>query len=228
MSKQEAKRAENYSPGQMVELQKDAGSLAKGMLLKIERIDQRANILHCTDHQGKAHQLYPREHKLTAYAMERAEFAPGDSIKFTQNHRLPSVNGPGCEVKNGQRADVLAVTPDTLTLRIQGQQTPVQVPLRGEFVAQKMTQAYAFTSHGAQGATKDVKWSHELRGDRMTYVNITRARDDGMIFTTNLHLLYKQAGTKMQKTSALDIMDKLQLQEPQREQERMREAQRVR
>jgi conjugative relaxase-like TrwC/TraI family protein len=231
MSKQEAKRAENYSPGQMVELQKDAGPLVKGTLLKVERIDQRANVLHCIDHQGKAHQLHPREHKLTAYTTERAEFAPGDQVKFTQNHRLPSTNGPGTEVKNGQRADVLAVTPDTLTLRIAGQQQPVQVPLRGEFVAQKMTHAYAFTSQGSQGATRDAAWMHHNpdrghAGDRATYVNLTRARDSAVIFTTSTDLLYKQAGTKMQKDSALDIADKLQ--EPQREQERMREAQRVR
>lgn len=213
MSKQEAKRAENYAPGQMVEMQKDAGPLTKGTMLKVERIDQRANVLHCTDHQGKAHQLHPREHKLTAYTTERAEFAPGDSIKFTQNHRLPSTNGPGLEVKNGQRAEVTKVTPDALTLRVDGQKNEVSIPLRNEFVAQKMTHAYAFTSQGSQGATRDVAWMHHNpdkghTGDRTMYVNITRARDDGMIFTTNLDLLYKQAKTKMQKTSALDITDK--------------------
>ena len=106
MTPQEAKRSESYDKGHMVELQKDAGPLAKGTLLKVERIDQRANVLHCTDHQGKPHTLHPREHKLGAYTQERVEFSPGDSIKFTQNHRLPSATGPGPEVKNGQRAEV--------------------------------------------------------------------------------------------------------------------------
>ena len=214
MTGQEAKRAENYAPGQMVELQKDAGPLTKGALLKVERVDQRANILHCADHQGKAHQLHPREHKLAAYNTEKTEFAPGDTIKFTQNHRLPSTNGPGPEVKNGERADVLRVTPDALTLRIQGQKNETVVPLRGEFAAQKMTHAYAFTSQGSQGMTKDAAWMHHnpdkgRTGDRATYVNITRARDDARIYTTNTDLLYKQTGAKMQKTSALDITDKL-------------------
>ena len=229
MTPQEAKRAENYDKGHLVELQKDAGPLAKGTLLKVERIDQRANVLHCTDHQGKPHTLHPREHKLSAYTPERAEFSPGDSIKFTQNHRLPSTSGPGPEVKNGQRAEVTKVTPEALTLRIDGQKNEVSIPLRDEFTAHKIAHSYCFTSQGAQGMTKDTPWVHHnpdrgVHGDRASYVNITRGRDHAVIFTTSTEQLYKQAGATIQKTSALDIA----AEAPERQAERTREAQRVR
>uniref|UniRef100_D5X4X6 Conjugative relaxase domain protein n=1 Tax=Thiomonas intermedia (strain K12) TaxID=75379 RepID=D5X4X6_THIK1 len=211
MTKVEAKRAENYAPGQVVQLQQDAkrAPYAKGAQLEVVATDSRTNTLTCRDVQGREVRLDPAREKLTAYTRETREFAQGDRIRFTENHKLPTRDGEGLAVRNGQSAIVEKTRGDQITLRIGEGKTAQRIEIDAK-ANLKAEHNYVTTSHSAQGLTYDKVFIHHnteggRHGDRETYVNITRAREEATLYTQDVGKAEKQAGAELQKTAALDL-----------------------
>jgi conjugative relaxase-like TrwC/TraI family protein len=213
MSLQESKRAENYGPGQIIQTTSETRSLAKGAQLEVVRVDSRTNTITARDTSGREHVIDPSKTRLQTYNTETREFAPGDRIKFTENHKLQTrgaAHGEGLAVRNGQTARVEAVNDRTVTLRI-GEGEKAQMVEIERAGALKAEHAYASTSHAAQGQTVDKVMIHHnteagRHGDRETYVNITRAREGATLYTQDLAKAERQAGVELQKTSAHDII----------------------
>ena len=205
MTKPEARRAESYQPGQVVQIGKESGPLPKGAQLEVLRADSRSNTITARDGQGKEHTISPSQTPMQAYAREAREFSAGDRIKFTENHTL----GDGAKVRNGQTAEVSKVSDTHIHLRTGEGKNAADIALpRSQAI--KAEHAYVSTSHSAQGQTVDRVMIHHnteggRHGDRETYVNVTRARQDATLYTQDAGKAGKQAGATLQKTSALDI-----------------------
>ena len=201
----EGKHAGNYTPGQIVETSTKTQHHEKGEHFEILKADSRTNTLRVRASDGREQLIDPARIKVVVYNAEAREFAAGDRIKFTENHKLPS----GEAVRNGQFARIEAVGDKAITLRI-GDGDKAQRVEVSKASALKAEHAYASTSHAAQGQTVDKVLIHHntaggRHGDRESYVNVTRGRDDAVIYTQNAELAGKQAGTALNKTAALDL-----------------------
>ncbi|MDA8260699.1 MAG: relaxase domain-containing protein, partial [Betaproteobacteria bacterium] len=180
LTKEESKLAANYLPGQIIETTSKTERFLQGTQLEIIKADSRTNTLTARDGEGKEHIIDVKKMRLGVYEPEKREFAVGDRIKLTENHQLTA----GVRVRNGQTATVEQVTADRLTLRLQSGER-VEIDARKRLKAEH---GYASTSHAAQGQTVNrVLIHHNVHsghhGDREGYVNITRAREDAVLYT---------------------------------------------
>lgn len=202
LTREESKIAANYLPGQIIETTSKTERFERGAQLEVIKADSRTNTLTARDNEGKEQIIDPRKARLNVYNAETREFAAGDRIKLTENHQLTA----SVRVRNGQTATVEAIAADKLALRMQsGELVEVNANKR-----LKAEHAYASTSHAAQGQTVSrVLIHHNIasghHGDREGYVNITRARENAILYTQNLNLAGKQLAAELQKTSAHDI-----------------------
>ncbi len=211
MSIQESKRAENYAPGQIIQTTSKTQAHDKGARLEIVRVDSRTNTITARDTAGREHVLDPSKTRLQTYTPAQREFAAGDRVKFTENHKL-AVQGrdEGVAVRNGQTARIEALSDKIMTLLIsEGEKAQrVEIERAG---ALKAEHAYASTSHAAQGQTVEKVMIHHnteagKHGDRENYVNVTRAKQDATLYTQDAEKAARQAGVELQKTSAHDLV----------------------
>ena len=208
LTEQEAKRAQFYQAGQILETAGKTEHYAKGERLAVVRTDTRANILHCRREDGTACMIDPQRLKVRAYDAERAEFVAHDNVRFKENHNLVGVDGQMVRVRNGQVATVEAADERGTMLRIGEGDNAQRITLPGDAVV-KAEHAYCTTSHGAQGQTRN-PWIHHNpdaghHGDREAYVNLTRAVDQARIYSPNAEFAAKQWATKLNKAAALDL-----------------------
>ncbi|OIR02769.1 multifunctional conjugation protein TraI [mine drainage metagenome] len=204
LTPQEARRAQNYTAGQIVETSTKTQHHDKGELFEVLKTDSRTNTLRVRTRDGREQLIDPARIKIEAYDVEQSGFAAGDRVRFTKNHKID-----GLAVRNGQFARIETVTDKAITLRVgsgdkaQTIQVDRSKPLKAEH-------AYASTSPGAQGQEDNIALVHHnvsagRHGDRETYVNFTRARHNAVLFTQDATLAGKQAGTQLNKTAALDL-----------------------
>lgn len=210
LTAEEAKRAESYSAGQVVEVQSNSRrqQLARGSQWEV--IDARAGHLHVRDAEGRERLIDPRSARLQAYDVESREFSVGDRLRWTEGHRAQRADHPledGLRVRNGQTAIVERVSADRITLRCaDGEQ--IQIDARA---GAKLDHSYAVTSHSAQGLTVDRALIHHnteqgAHSQRETYVDVTRSRDGVTFYTQDLDKASRQAGLDLSKTAAHDIV----------------------
>jgi len=209
LTAQEARRAESYTVGQVVEVGADykRDQLARGSRWTVA--DVNGNTLTLVDAEGRTRSINPEQIKLQAYDREARAIAPGDRLRWTENHRAERADHPlepGLKVRNGASAIVERVTADRIHLRTAiGER--IQLDAHS---AQKLEHAYALTSHSAQGLTVDRVLVHHnvesgAHSARESYVNVTRARDDVTIYTQDLDKAARQSGVQLDKTAAHDI-----------------------
>lgn len=205
VTRAEGRRAENYKPGQIVETSTQTQHHGKGERFEILKTESRSNTLRVRTSDGREQLIDPARIKISVYDAEQREFAAGDRIRFTENHKLPS----GDAVRNGQFAHIERVGAKTLTLRL-GEGDKAHTVELDKASALKAEHAYVSTSVGAQGQdAKHVMEHHNTEGgrhgDREEYVNVTRAKYTLTKYTQNAELAGKQAGAELNKTAALDL-----------------------
>ncbi len=213
LTAQEAKRAESYTAGQVVEVGADyaRAQLARGSRWTVAEVT--GNTLTIADVEGHTRTIDPAQIKLQAYDREARSIAVGDRLRWTENHRAERADHPlepGLKVRNGASAIVERVTADRIHLRTAGGER-IQLDARS---AQKLEHAYALTSHSAQGLTVDRVLVHHnveagAHSAREAYVNVTRARDDVVIYTQDLDKAARQSGVALDKTAAHDLVPNL-------------------
>ncbi|MHB1537480.1 MAG: MobF family relaxase [Solirubrobacteraceae bacterium] len=218
LTAQEARRAESYTAGQVVEVGADyrREQLARGSRWTVA--DVSGNHLTLADAQGHTRTIDPAAIKLQAYDRETRAVAVGDRLRWTENHRAERVDHPlepGLKVRNGASAIVEKVTLDRIHLRTAAGER-IQLDAHS---AQKLEHAYALTSHSAQGLTVDQVFVHHnveagAHSAREAYVNVTRARDDVTIYTQDVDKAARQSGQAMDKTAAHDIAPNLDVGSP--------------
>lgn len=206
MTKEDAKRAASYTPGQIVEVTTGRGAERQVSRYVVERVDTRTNTLHVRGQDGSRRVLDPsaRGQRIQAYDTEQRGIAPGDRLRFTENQVLD-----GQKVRNGQVATVERVDGQAATLCIGDGDKAQRVIM--DMSALKADYDYAVTSYSSQGRTVDAVLIHhntETAGhnSRETYVNVTRAREDVTLYTQDAEKMLRQAGIEQSKTAAHDLV----------------------
>ena len=211
LSAVELKKSSSYEPGQVVEVREDyrRAQLARGAQFTV--VESGKNSLRVMDAEGKERRIDPAQIKLQAYDKEARSLAIGERVRWTENHRAQRADHPleeGLRVRNGAGATVEAIAADggRITVRTDAGER-IELDVGG---GQKIDYAYASTSFSAQGLTVDAVMIHHncesgQHGDRETYVSLTRARDDVVLYTQNIDRAAAQSGMQIEKSAAHDI-----------------------
>ena len=207
MEKATARRAVSFEAGQVIEAVTDAKrqNVGRGERFAVRAADSRTNTLSVMDDAGRRRVLDPGSIQFRAYNREVREFAPGDKVRFTENHQL----GDGTRVRNGQRGEITAANArrGLLTVRTAGRS--VEVPTQDA----KLDYSYATTSHSGQGRDERASWIHHnteagRHGDREALVNATRAKETQRLYTQDLAKAERQMGIAIDKTAAHDVSNR--------------------
>ena len=207
----ELRKSSSYTAGQVVEVREDykRAQLARGSRWTV--VEAGRDALRVVDGAGRERMIDPAAIKLQAYDKETRSLAIGERVKWTENHRAQRADHPleaGLRVRNGAGATVEQIAADggRITVRTDaGEQ--IQLDARD---GQKLDYSYAATSYSAQGVTVDRVLVHHnvesgQHGDRETYVSLTRARDDVVLYTQDLDKAAAQSGIALDKAAAHDI-----------------------
>lgn len=140
-----------------------------------------------------------RAAKLSVCEPVEAELSAGDWVRATRHNAA-------LDVANGDRFEVLAVTPLSVTIGGNGR----RITLDAATAPLHLDRAYASTSHSAQGLTCDRALINSESFSRTTqrdvyYVAISRARSHTEIYTENAAQLSGAVNRLHEKTAALDI-----------------------
>ena len=209
----ERRMASSYTPGQMVEVREDykRAGLDRGSRWTVTGVDRYT--LRVQDAEGRERAIDPRAIKLQAYDRETRSLAIGERIRWTENHRAQRADHPleaGLRVRNGSGATVEAIAPDGSRISLR---TDAGERIELETVGgQKLDYAYVSTSHSSQGAGRDDVLIHHnteagQHGDRETGVNLTRMKVGAVIYTQDIDKAAAQAGIKLDKTAAHDVIE---------------------
>ncbi|EQD69702.1 TraI, partial [mine drainage metagenome] len=200
---------ESYTPGQIVEAQADYRRAELACGSRWEIVEVRGDQLTLRNAGGRVAIVDPERIRLQAYDRDAREVAAGDRLRWSENHRAQRADYPledGLKVRNGAGATVERVSADRITLRCADGERIELDPS----VGQKLEHDYASTSYGAQGRTVDAVLIHHnteagAHGQREAYVDITRARDDAVLYTQDADKAGRQAGLEIDKSAAHDI-----------------------
>ena len=208
MTGEEQRRASSYAPGQVIEAAQTSKSqrMSAGERFKVIDTHSRSNTLRVRDSQGNERLIEPGRAKLKTYTPTPLELASGDQVKFTENHKLRTMEGREQRVLNGQSATVDSTAGDTIRLRTSNGD---RIELDSA-AAVKMDHDYSSTSHAAQGKTVQDVWAHHntergAHGDREAYVNLTRETHMARIYTQDSAKAERQMGTTLDKSSAVEF-----------------------
>jgi conjugative relaxase-like TrwC/TraI family protein len=196
------KEASAYQKGDVVQFQRDYKTLGveKGQSGEVQRTDARLGTLAVKLDNGREITVQPARHQMQAYTRAEKEFAAGDRIRFTQNHREPE----GLNLRNGQQGTVERFDGQRMDVRMDnGRQETIDLD---KF--KHVDHAYTSTSHASQGQTVDRVMIHHntesgRHGDRETYVNATRAREEVTVYTQDADRAAGQAGVALNKEEAM-------------------------
>lgn len=199
----ERRHAKYYVPGDVIQPERDyACGLKRGELyLVVGQTQGERNVL-TVEHvgpDGERIDFAPWQvRKVSVYEPVRAELSVGDWVRVTRNNAE-------LDLANGDRYEVVSVTPTHVTIEAQGRKVklPAHEPLH-------LDRAYATTAHSAQGLTCDRVLINMESASRTTsrdvyYVGISRARHEAEIFTNDLGKLPGAISRRNEKTAALDI-----------------------
>ncbi len=201
-TKEDLKRATTFEKGQVVEFTNKYTTLevGKGERATVVSANHRTNIVTARTESGREIRFDPAkvQGKELYEVTKGKELAVGDKIAFTKNDK-------DLNVKNGQAGRIEKIEGTKITAKMENGQTR-------EFDADKyrhINHAYAVTSYKAQGQTIDKVMVHHntaekggRHGNRETYVNATRAREDVIVYTQHADKAAKQSGQTLDKESA--------------------------
>lgn len=204
MDRVDVRRAVSYQPGQVIEAAAESKrqNIARGERFEVKSVDSRTNTIHVLDASGRERTLDPTQAQFKAYDREQREFAPGERVRFVENHKLDD----GTKVRNGQRGEVTAIDAERGTLTIRSAGRDLTVETRDA----KVDYSYSTTSQSGQGHDRQHLWKHHnvesgRHGDREALVDATRAKLDHRLYTQDLAKAERQMGIKVDKTAAHDV-----------------------
>jgi conjugative relaxase-like TrwC/TraI family protein len=200
-TKEDLKRAATFEKSQIVEFTSKSTKLGieKGERTTVLTSDSRTNLVTAQTESGRVFKFDPAKLQgKELYEMSKGkEFAVGDKISFTKNDK-------GLDVKNGQLGSIEKIESGKITAKMASGQTREFDTLKYKHI----DHAYAVTSYKSQGQTIDRVMKHHnteggQHGDRETYVDVTRARKDVIVYTQNADKAAMQSGAKLDKEVAI-------------------------
>ncbi|KLA90033.1 conjugative relaxase [Xanthomonas euvesicatoria pv. euvesicatoria] len=197
----ERRFAKNYNIGDAIQPERDYTriGLERGHTYRVVE-NGPDNRLTVENAHGERVTFSPMVHnRLSVYALEKKEIAPGDRIRITRNDA-------GMDLANGDRFTVKSVGQQEIVLASDKREVrlPADKPLHVDY-------AYASTVHSAQGLTsKNVMYDADSRSPTTTrevfYVAISRAREKATIYTNDADRLPAAVARSTQKHGALDLV----------------------
>lgn len=194
------REAVSFQKGDAVQFQRDYRSLGveKGQTGEVLRADARLNTVTVKLDSGREITVLADRQRMQTYERVEKEFTAGDRVRFTQNDHAAGM-------RNGQQGTVEKFDGKTMTVKLDSGQTKA-IDLDQH---KHVDHAYVSTSHGAQGQTADRVMIHHnteagRHGDRETYVNATRAREDVTVYTQDVDRAATQAGIELNKEVAIE------------------------
>ncbi|WP_017158660.1 MobF family relaxase [Xanthomonas phaseoli] len=197
----ERRFAKNYNIGDAIQPERDYKriGLERGHTYRVVE-NGPDNRLTVENANGERVTFSPMVHnRLSVYALEKKEIAPGDRIRITRNDA-------GMDLANGDRFTVKSVGKQEIVLTSDKREVrlPADKPLHVDY-------AYASTVHSAQGLTsKNVMYDADSRSPTTTrevfYVAISRAREKATIYTNDADRLPAAVARSTQKHGALDLV----------------------
>lgn len=202
----EQRRADRYKVGDVLRFEKAYRSLGaeKGDLFRVTSI--QGNEVMLADRAGREVKIAPATLSgkgFTVGSVAPREIAAGDRVRVTGDIAL--LEG-GDALRNGQRAQVVSISPDRLELKVDGSKGLFVVDPRRPL---SMDHGYAATGHSAQGlGARSVileRDSHcRTASQRQFYTDVTRAKRELIVVTDSRAKLEKSVGRVVDKTKALD------------------------
>ncbi len=205
-TREEMKRATTFEAGQVVEFTSKYKTLevAKGERAIIISADSRTNRVTARTESGREIRFDPAyvQGKELFNVIRGKEFAVGDRIAVTKKDKT-------LELENGQTGRIEKIEGNRMTVKMGGG----QIRELDTEQYRHIDHAYAVTSYKSQGQTIDKVMVHHnteggRHGDRETYVNVTRARHDVIVYTQNADKAVKQSGQKMDKEVATPVRER--------------------
>lgn len=197
----ERRFAKNYNIGDAIQPERDYKriGLERGHTYRVVE-NGPDNRLTVENANGERVTFSPMVHnRLSVYALEKKEIAPGDRIRITRNDA-------GMDLANGDRFTVKSIGQQEIVLASEKREVrlPADKPLHVDY-------AYASTVHSAQGLTsKNVMYDADSRSPTTTrevfYVAISRAREKAAIYTNDAGRLPAAVARATQKYGALDLV----------------------
>lgn len=196
--------AVNYRKGDVMlavmDPRKGDGGYSRGDYIRVQSVDLKLNRVNGLNENTGGLVTIPlnRDAKnVSLFKTEEIKLSVGDQVRFTKVD-----NDVG--VKNGRTGTVTAIDGNNITVKTATRTVEFDTAKFRHF-----DNAYAVTSHGGQGATLDRSWTlynHErgAGGDRNALVNITRAREETRVYTTNTEAVRHMVGREVNKSTAMD------------------------
>lgn len=197
----ERRFAKNYNIDDAIQPERDYKriGLERGQTYRVVE-NGPDNRLTVENANGERVTFSPMVHnRLSVYALEKKEIAPGDRIRITRNDA-------GMDLANGDRFTVKSIGQQEIVLANDKREVrlPADKPLHVDY-------AYASTVHSAQGLTsKNLMYDADSRSPTTTrevfYVAISRAREKAAIYTNDADRLPAAVARATQKHGALDLV----------------------
>ncbi|MFT0548513.1 MobF family relaxase [Allopusillimonas ginsengisoli] len=204
-TKMQRRCAKYYTAGDIIQPERDYKcGLLRGELYRVVECERSADRIWVMplngDGTATSIEILPKTmSKLSVYHTHEAELSVGDRVRITRNNA-------DLDLVNGQRCEVVAVTPQAVTLGIGDRQIslPADTPLH-------LDHAYATTAHSAQGMTCDRVFYNAESFSRTTaqdtyYVSISRERHAVTVFTDDVQALPKAVDRVPYKGLAHDLV----------------------
>ena len=201
--------ARYYEAGTIIQPERDyRNGLQAGNQYKVISVNTERNRIQVAHLQtGEIIEFNPsRTTKLSIYELRQSELSAGDSVRITHNNAK-------LDLVNGERYEVLAVSPVTVTLGKRGEDG--EIARRLMLDADKsnplhMDYAYTSTVHSAQGLTATQVILNQETFSRTTksdvfYVAISRAKEKISVYTNDMTKLPFAVNRREEKGAALDI-----------------------
>jgi ATP-dependent exoDNAse (exonuclease V) alpha subunit len=197
--------ANHYDIGDVVRYARGSKSLGieGGSYGAVAAINPNANLLSVEVASGELATYDPR--RLAGVSVYREvvhEFSVGDRIQLTAPDKQLGV-------ANRDLAVIESIAPDG---RIEARLENNQLIEFNAAEHRHFDHGYAVTSHSSQGLTServlvnaDTGVHPELLNSRFSYVSVSRASHEAMVFTDDAAKMGQRLGTEFSKTSALEI-----------------------
>ena len=187
LTKAEARDARSYEVGDVVRFARDYvdKGIAKREAVTVKGVDPAKNAVSLEKANGQSVDWRPRQWgagKSEAFTPVSVEIMKGDRIEFTRNDRSQSR-------ENGGRAQVVAVSAETQTVRLRLDNGSFQTLNLTKSSDQHLRHGYVQTAHAAQGRTAERVMinansrANNLVDQKMMYVGISRAKASAAVYT---------------------------------------------
>nr|WP_246100809.1 AAA family ATPase [Palleronia caenipelagi] len=189
LTRAEAADVASYKTGDVVHALRSikTAGITRGETYRVDGIDQTSSeIILRAESGGDPLRVHLSPHNragssLLAYEPETRELAAGDAIRF-------KITDKEAGIMNGQTGRISGITPNSVTVQRDAGNS-VELELH-TLVARGIQHNYAATTHADQGATVDrviaaMGPDEALTSQKSFYVQISRARDEALLFTSD-------------------------------------------